>query len=150
MREKLGAANLLEAVLKSKEAATPAPTKNSAKSSAIVPDNLPALTFDGGAVVQDCGLVARSRGLMLGCRVKAARKARGIKQGAEGVLVALLGKEATVKWDSCAQVCMRERRSMRPRSHWRPWRWLRRRSRLRKGKRVAESSRGIARRKAMV
>ena len=41
LRERLGAANLPEALLKSKEVATPAPTKNSAKSNAIVPDNLP-------------------------------------------------------------------------------------------------------------
>ena len=41
LREKLGPANLPEAFLKSTEVATPAPTKNSAKSNAIVPDNLP-------------------------------------------------------------------------------------------------------------
>ena len=43
LREKLGPVNLPEAFLKSKEVATPAPTKNSAKSNAIVPDNLPPL-----------------------------------------------------------------------------------------------------------
>ena len=48
---------------------------------AIVPDDLPALNFAEGSVVQDASVLARAKNLAVGCRVQAVRSVRGIKKG---------------------------------------------------------------------
>ena len=74
-----------------------------AGATAIKPDNLPALSFAEGAVVEDVSALARAKNLFLGCRVSTARGVRGVKKGAEGKLVSL-GREALVLWDEGALV----------------------------------------------
>ena len=69
-----------------------------ASGAAIEPDNLPALNFAEGAVVQDVSVLARAKSLDIGCRVSAVRPVRGVKKGAQGTLKGL-GKEALVMWD---------------------------------------------------
>ena len=64
---------------------------------AIVPDDLPALNFAEGSVVQDASVLARAKNLAVGCRVEAVRSLRGIKKGARGTLKGL-GKEALVPY----------------------------------------------------
>ena len=78
------------------------PKKNSAATS-VQPDTLPALTFDGGGVIEDAAVLARVKKLELGGRVCAIRAARGIRKGGQGTLLALT-KEAKVAWDAGALV----------------------------------------------
>ena len=68
-----------------------------ASAAAIEPENLPALNFADGAVVQDVSVLARAKKLAMGCRVSAVRPVRGIKKGARGTLKGL-GKEALVPY----------------------------------------------------
>ena len=72
-----------------------------ASGAAIEPDSLPALSFADGAVVQDVSVVARTKKLVIGCRVSALRDVRGVKKGGGGTLTGL-GKEALVMWDEGA------------------------------------------------
>ena len=74
-----------------------------AGATAIKPDNLPALNFAEGAVVEDVTALARGKNLFLGCRVSTVRAVRGVKKGAQGKLVDL-GREALVLWDEGALV----------------------------------------------
>ena len=48
-----------------------------ASAAAIEPDNLPALNFADGAVVQDVSVLARAKKLAMGCRVSVVRPVRG-------------------------------------------------------------------------
>ena len=74
-----------------------------ASAAAIEPDNLPALNFAEGAVVQDVSVLARAKKLAMGCRLSAVRPVRGVKKGARGTLMGL-GREALVEWDEGALV----------------------------------------------
>ena len=102
LREKLGGEGLPPPFEEPEmEDAKAKPDQARARSGAIAPDTLPSVTFENGSAVEDSVVLARAKGLELGCRVAAFRAVRSIRKGGEGTLVAL-GKEALVCWDAGA------------------------------------------------
>ena len=97
LRLALAPATLPPPFVASAEEAKGETPKKSKAATPVQPDTLPALTFEGGNVIEDTSVLARAKNLALGCRVCAVRMVRGVRKGGQGTLLAM-AKEAKVAW----------------------------------------------------